>query len=44
VKDFISGIGADVIINRCVDTLDPFFCAWSIATPQGRSGCRPRAS
>jgi outer membrane receptor protein involved in Fe transport len=26
VKDFISGIGADVIINRCVDTLDPFFC------------------
>jgi outer membrane receptor protein involved in Fe transport len=26
VKDFISGIGADTIINRCVDTLDPFFC------------------
>jgi len=26
VKDYISGIGADVIINRCVDTLDPFFC------------------
>lgn len=26
VKDYISGIGADLIINRCVDTLDPFFC------------------
>jgi outer membrane receptor protein involved in Fe transport len=26
VKDYISGIGADVIINRCVQTLDPFFC------------------
>lgn len=26
VKDFIDGIGADLIINRCVDTLDPFFC------------------
>jgi outer membrane receptor protein involved in Fe transport len=27
VKDYISGIGADVIINRCVQTLDPFFCS-----------------
>ncbi|RAK65409.1 TonB-dependent receptor [Phenylobacterium kunshanense] len=27
VKDFISGIGADTIINRCVDTLDPTFCS-----------------
>ncbi|WP_293473730.1 TonB-dependent receptor [Phenylobacterium sp.] len=27
VKDYISGIGADVIINRCVNTLDPFFCS-----------------
>ncbi|MEW5685230.1 MAG: TonB-dependent receptor [Pseudomonadota bacterium] len=26
VKDFIAGIGADTIINRCVNTLDPFFC------------------
>jgi outer membrane receptor protein involved in Fe transport len=26
VKDYISGIGADVIITRCVQTLDPFFC------------------
>jgi outer membrane receptor protein involved in Fe transport len=26
VKDFISGIGADTIINRCVNTLDSFFC------------------
>jgi len=26
VKDFIGGIGADTIINRCVNTLDPFFC------------------
>jgi outer membrane receptor protein involved in Fe transport len=26
VKDFIGGIGADTIINRCVDNLDPFFC------------------
>ncbi|HEY0650060.1 TonB-dependent receptor plug domain-containing protein [Phenylobacterium sp.] len=26
VKDFIAGIGADTIINRCLDTLDPFFC------------------
>lgn len=26
VKDYINGIGADLIINRCVDTLDPFFC------------------
>jgi len=26
VKDFISGIGADTIINQCIDTLDPFFC------------------
>ncbi|TAJ70122.1 MAG: TonB-dependent receptor, partial [Phenylobacterium sp.] len=26
VKDFISGIGADTIITRCVNTLDPFFC------------------
>ena len=26
VKDFIGGIGADTIINRCVDTQNPFFC------------------
>ena len=26
VKDYISGIGADVIINRCVNTANPFFC------------------
>ncbi|HEX7947038.1 MAG TPA: TonB-dependent receptor [Phenylobacterium sp.] len=26
VKKFISGIGADVIINRCVQTGNPFFC------------------
>jgi len=26
VKDFIGGIGADVIITRCVQTQDPFFC------------------
>ncbi|WP_296454560.1 TonB-dependent receptor [Phenylobacterium sp.] len=26
VKDYINGIGADIIINRCVNTLDPFFC------------------
>src|SRR6185369_13729202 len=26
VKKYISGIGADVIINRCVQTSDPFFC------------------
>ncbi|MBW8815551.1 MAG: TonB-dependent receptor [Caulobacterales bacterium] len=26
VKDYIAGIGADVIINRCVTTLNPFFC------------------
>lgn len=26
VKDFISGIGADTIINRCINTLDPTFC------------------
>jgi len=26
VKDYISGIGADVVINRCVNTLNPFFC------------------
>ena len=26
VKDYISGIGADVIITRCLATLDPFFC------------------
>jgi outer membrane receptor protein involved in Fe transport len=26
VKDYISGIGADVIINRCIQTQDPFFC------------------
>lgn len=26
VKDFISGIGADTIITRCLDTLDPTFC------------------
>jgi outer membrane receptor protein involved in Fe transport len=26
VKDYIAGIGADVIINRCVQTSDPFFC------------------
>jgi iron complex outermembrane receptor protein len=27
VKDFISGIGADIIINRCISTLDPTFCS-----------------
>ena len=27
VKDYISNIGADVIINRCVQTSDPFFCS-----------------
>ena len=26
VKDYIGRIGADVIINRCVQTLNPFFC------------------
>ncbi|WP_293450616.1 TonB-dependent receptor, partial [Phenylobacterium sp.] len=26
VKDFIGQIGADVIINRCVNNLDPFYC------------------
>ncbi len=26
VKDFISGIGADTIINQCLSTLDPTFC------------------
>ncbi|HEX7945811.1 MAG TPA: TonB-dependent receptor, partial [Phenylobacterium sp.] len=26
VKKYISGIGADVIINRCIQTSDPFFC------------------
>jgi len=26
VKDYINGIGADTIINRCVDNNDPFFC------------------
>jgi len=26
VKDYISGIGADVIITRCVNTLNPFYC------------------
>jgi outer membrane receptor protein involved in Fe transport len=26
VKDYINGIGADVIINRCVQSADPFFC------------------
>ncbi|WP_293458622.1 TonB-dependent receptor, partial [Phenylobacterium sp.] len=26
VKDYISGIGADVIINRCLSTQDPYFC------------------
>ncbi len=26
VKDYVSGIGADVIINRCVSTSNPFFC------------------
>lgn len=27
VQDYIAGIGADLIINRCVTTLDPFFCS-----------------
>jgi outer membrane receptor protein involved in Fe transport len=26
VQDYIAGIGADVIINRCINTLNPFFC------------------
>ncbi|WP_334163515.1 TonB-dependent receptor plug domain-containing protein [Phenylobacterium sp.] len=26
VEDYISGIGADLIINRCLESLDPFFC------------------
>ena len=26
VKDFISGIGADTIINRCITNSDPYFC------------------
>jgi len=35
VKDFISGIGADTIINRCVNTLDPFFCGLVNRDAQG---------
>ena len=27
VRDFISGIGADTIIQRCINTLDPDFCS-----------------
>lgn len=27
VDDYISGIGADLIINSCVETLDPFYCS-----------------
>ncbi|ACI98016.1 TonB-dependent receptor domain-containing protein [Rhodospirillum centenum] len=26
VEDYISGIGADLIISRCLETLDPYFC------------------
>jgi len=35
VKDFIGGIGADVIITRCVQTLDPFFCGLVRRDAQG---------
>jgi outer membrane receptor protein involved in Fe transport len=27
VDDYISGIGADIIIENCIDTLDPFYCS-----------------
>ena len=26
VKDFIAPLGADLVINRCIDTLDPTYC------------------
>jgi outer membrane receptor protein involved in Fe transport len=35
VKDYISGIGADLIINNCIDTLDPFYCGLVNRDAQG---------
>ena len=35
VKDFISGIGADTIINRCLNTLDTYFCSLVHRDAQG---------
>jgi iron complex outermembrane receptor protein len=35
VKDYISGIGADLIITRCVQTEDPFFCGLVNRDAQG---------
>jgi outer membrane receptor protein involved in Fe transport len=35
VKDYISPIGADLIINRCLETLDPFFCGKVVRDQQG---------
>jgi outer membrane receptor protein involved in Fe transport len=37
VKDYISNIGADTIINGCVNGTQPDFCAWCIATRSVRS-------
>jgi len=35
VKDYISGIGADLIINNCIETLDPFYCGLVNRDAQG---------
>ena len=35
VKDFIAGIGADNIINRCLTTQNPFFCSLIHRDAQG---------
>ncbi|MBL8771596.1 MAG: TonB-dependent receptor [Phenylobacterium sp.] len=42
VKDYIAGIGADIIITRCVNTLDPFFCTLVKRDAQGSIWLSPQ--
>lgn len=35
VRDFIGGVGADLAINRCVDTGNPYFCSLIKRDSQG---------
>ena len=35
IEDAIGGVGADLAINRCVSTLDPFFCSLVKRDAQG---------
>ncbi|MCR5878791.1 TonB-dependent siderophore receptor [Phenylobacterium sp. J367] len=42
VDDYISGIGADLIINNCLDTLDQFYCGLVNRDSQGSIWLSPQ--